>query len=67
MIAVQVKQRPPTAVLADMIDGVIVANQLAGPAGADLRDLLWAAAADGVLPIAPLPERSAEVRAIRAA
>jgi hypothetical protein len=68
VIAVQMKQRPSMAVLADMIDGVIAANRLGGIQAADLRDLLWAAVADLAADLAPSPtERTAEVRAIRAA
>lgn len=67
VIAVQMKHRPPVAVLADMIDGVIAANQVADSVAGDLRDQLWSAVAELALPAAPTPERSAEVRAIRAA
>lgn len=68
VIAVQMKQRPAVAVLADMVEGVIAANGLDGVQAADLRDLLWGALADLVADLSPSPpERTAEVRAIRAA
>jgi len=46
VIAVRVKGRPWAAVLADMIEGVIVANRLAGPAADQTRTGLWAAAGE---------------------
>ena len=45
-IAIALRDRPWTAVLADMIEGVVVANELA-PAAADAwRDGAWAALED---------------------
>lgn len=67
VVAVQVKGRPTPAVLADMIDGVVVANRLVGTAAADLREVLWTAVADIAAPEAPAPTGTADVRAIRAA
>ncbi len=67
VIAVQVKDRPSVAVLADMVDGVIAANRLVGRPAADLRDHLWAAVADLATNADAPVERSAEIRAIRAA
>jgi hypothetical protein len=42
-VAVRLKGRPWVAVLADMIDGVIAANGLAGADAARVRTRLWAA------------------------
>ncbi len=46
-VAVALRQRPLPAVLGDLIDGIIVANQLTGEPAAELRDALWLA----VLPV----------------
>jgi len=43
LVAVAVKQRPMAAVLADMIDGVIVVNELAPPESDTVRAALWSA------------------------
>ena len=40
-VSVQLRQRPWPAVLADMIDGVVVVNRLTGAAADDLRHALW--------------------------
>jgi len=61
-----VKDRPPVAVLADMVDGVIAANHLGGRQAAELRDELWAAVAD-IAAASAEPETDGVVRAIRAA
>jgi hypothetical protein len=42
-VAVVVRGRPWAAVLADMVDGVIATNHLAGPDADKARALLWAA------------------------
>ncbi|MCY3577698.1 MAG: hypothetical protein OXH53_10335 [bacterium] len=42
-VAVMVRNRHWVAVLADMIEGVVVANQMAGIAAEALRDQLWEA------------------------
>ena len=42
-VAVRLRQRPWPAVLADMIEGVVVVNALRGSAADDLRDALWSA------------------------
>lgn len=42
-VAVVVKGRPWPAVLADMVEGVVVANRLAGPGAERARTALWAA------------------------
>jgi hypothetical protein len=44
-IAVRVRQRPWAAVLADMVEGVIVANRLSGLAADAARCALWNAVA----------------------
>lgn len=43
LVAVAVKQRPMAAVLADMIDGVVVVNELAPPESDTVRAALWSA------------------------
>lgn len=40
-VAVQLKGRPWLAVLGDMIEGVVVANELVAPHADRLRDELW--------------------------
>jgi hypothetical protein len=42
-VAVRVRERPWAAVLADMVEGVVVANQLVGPDATRVRTALWAA------------------------
>ena len=42
-VSVRLHQRPWAAVLADMIDGVIVANRLSGTAADTVRTALWQA------------------------
>ena len=41
-VAVRLRQRPWSAVLADMIEGVVVANGLVGAPAHAARDALWA-------------------------
>lgn len=41
VVAVQVRDRPWVAVVADMIEGVVVANRLTPPAADRLRTELW--------------------------
>jgi hypothetical protein len=43
VVAVQVRGRPWVAVLADMIEGVVVVNRLAPPAADRVRTDLWQA------------------------
>ena len=45
-VAVAVKDRPWPAVLADLVEGVVVANRLRGPAADRARAAMWAAVAD---------------------
>lgn len=40
-VAVAFKNRPWPAVLADMIEGIVAANELKGPVAARARDDLW--------------------------
>jgi hypothetical protein len=47
VVAVRVRGRPFAAVLADMIEGIVVANGLDARAASAARDHLWAAVADG--------------------
>ena len=42
-VSVRLKGRPWVSVLADMIDGVLVANELTGPTAGAARTVLWAA------------------------
>jgi hypothetical protein len=46
VVAVRVKQRPFAEVVADMVDGVVVANGLSGPAATRLRTSLLHACTD---------------------
>ncbi len=45
VVSIRVTGRPRAAVLADMIDGVVLANDLQPPAADRLRNTLWAAVA----------------------
>jgi len=47
-ISVVLRGRPWAAVLADMVEGIVVANGLRGAAADRARSRLWAAAGDGV-------------------
>jgi hypothetical protein len=42
-VAVRLRERPWPAVVADMIDGLLAANQLVGPDAAGARSVLWRA------------------------
>ncbi len=46
-VAVATRERPWAAVLADLVEGVVVANGLAGPDADRARAALWAAVAAG--------------------
>ena len=46
-VAVRLRQRPWAAVLADMIEGVVVVNALQGSAADELRHALWSALESG--------------------
>jgi hypothetical protein len=45
-VAVRLRERPWAAVVADMVEGVVAANQLRGPAADRARAALWAAVDD---------------------
>ena len=49
VVSIRVKGRPREAVLADMIEGVVVANRLASPDSDRLRTELWSVVAGEVL------------------
>jgi hypothetical protein len=55
VVAVRVRGRPFVAVAADLIEGVIVANQLAGPDALRARGALWAALGFAVAAPVPAP------------
>lgn len=55
VVAVQVRGRPWAAVLADMIEGVVVVNRLAPPAADRIRTELWQAIGS------PVPQRTDRV------
>ncbi len=42
-VSVEVRGRPYEAVVADMVEGVVVANRVVGPDATRLRTALWAA------------------------
>lgn len=54
LVAVAWRDRPPAAVLADLVDGLVLVNGLAGPEAAAWRRRLWA----GLQPCAPEPPRA---------
>lgn len=51
-VAVRVRGRPRVAVLADMIEGIVVANRRSGSRAVELRAALWAAAGEHDAPTA---------------
>ncbi len=55
VVAVQVRGRPWVAVLADMIEGVVVVNRLAPPAADRVRTELWEVIGS------PLPQQAGRV------
>jgi len=50
VVAVRLRGRPSSAVIADMIEGVIVVNDLPPPAATRLRTELWELLAPGAAP-----------------
>jgi len=51
MVAVRVRGRPWSAVISDMVEGVVVANRLSGSEADATRRALWSALeSDGLLP-----------------
>lgn len=63
VVSVRLKDRPWVSVLADMIDGVLVANDLTGPTAGAARAVLWAAVELDAVPgeRAPLDRRRPSV------
>lgn len=49
VVSIRVKGRPRAAVLADMIEGVVIANRLVAPEADRLRNELWADVETNVL------------------
>ncbi|HEY5662586.1 MAG TPA: hypothetical protein VIS05_00980 [Ilumatobacter sp.] len=62
VVSVRLRGRPWAAVQADMIEGVVAANQLAPPQSDRLRAELWAelSVAGGAVPVA-VPDRSGAI------
>jgi hypothetical protein len=58
-VAVRVRGRPWIAVLADMVEGVVVANHLTGVEADALRGGLWEAVGEEASWPAPVPARVA--------
>ena len=58
-VAVRLKERPWSAVLADMIEGIVVANGLSGAKADRARAALWLAVDDPGEPPAERPARVA--------
>lgn len=52
MVSVRVRDRPWPAVLADMVEGVVVANGLVAPEADRARSALWESVAGSVTPAA---------------
>ncbi len=52
IVSVRLRERPWAAVLADMIEGVVVANRLVAPAADRLRAELWDACSAAEVPAA---------------
>ena len=65
MVSVRLKGRPWMAVVSDMIEGVVAANQLKGPpADAARRELWLSLEAASLLPPAPPPPPPSRVAAV---
>ena len=66
-VSVRIKGRPWVSVLADMIDGVLVANCLGGPTAGAARTVLWSAVEADVIRGNKLegPERQGQRRSGR--
>ncbi len=58
-VAVRIRGRPWSAVLADLIEGVVVANRLVGPPADRLRARLWTVAGGGSATSVGAPARVA--------
>jgi hypothetical protein len=46
VVAVRHRGRQPAAVVADLVEGVLVANRISGPAAMRARSALWEAVSD---------------------
>jgi len=54
MVAIRLRGRPWMAVVSDMVEGIVAANRLEGPAADQARSQLWSSLdADGLLPPPP--------------
>ena len=62
MVAIKIRDRPWTAVLGDMIEGVIVTNRLSGVAADHCRTELWRHV-DVPAAVRTMPDSSADLRA----
>lgn len=49
-ISVRLRSRPFAAVLADMVEGTVTANGLAGETASQVRALLWSALGEAAVP-----------------
>jgi hypothetical protein len=60
MVAVRLRGRPWTAVVSDMVEGIVVANRLFGAEADATRRALWAGIeSDGLLPAEPATSATA--------
>ena len=50
VVSVRVRDRPWPAVLADMVEGVVVANGLVAPEADRARSALWESVVDSAMP-----------------
>ena len=57
IVAVRVKDRPFAAVIADLVEGVIVCNRLTQREAGEVRNVLWDAAIQGDHKSGPKPSR----------
>ncbi len=64
VVAVAVKNRPTAAVLADMIDGVIVVNDIAPPESDTVRAALWSAVTPLITSIAAAGQPASNVQRV---
>ena len=56
VVAVRLRGRPWVAVLGDLVEGIVVANGLAGAEADRIRAALWCAAQGEVTPVVPVPK-----------
>ena len=61
-VSVRIKGRPWVSVLADMIDGVLVANGLSGPTAGAARTVMWGAVEADVMRGSELQESSRQTQ-----